>query len=139
MQTFRLKLLEGIFAGAQEIPRFRLTPEDWASIRQISMDRYQTWEWNFGHSPPFSIQKTQHFSWGEVQARLDIANGLIRSIQFSGDSQGEYGPASLEKALTGVRYERRHIRAAVAGLHLSDDLTGPLADEFLQSLEDWLV
>jgi lipoate-protein ligase A len=138
MQIFRLNLLEGIFAGAREIPRYRLTAHDWATIRQISAERYQTWEWNFGHSPPFSLQKTHLFPFGEITARLDIANGVIQSIQFIGDSLGEYGSATLEKALTGARYERQHIRVATSDLIGNVDRSGPIA-ELAQSLGDWLI
>jgi lipoate---protein ligase len=138
IQTFRLKLTEGIFAGSQEFPRYRLTQDDWASIQQISADRYQTWEWNFGHSPQFSLKRTHLFPWGEIEARLDIANGLIRSIQFSGTSLGEYSTASLEKALTGARYERQHIRATASERNGRDDRSGPIA-ELAQSLGDWLI
>jgi lipoate-protein ligase A len=139
MENFRLRLLRGIFAGLQDIPRYRLAEDDWASIRQIAAERYQTWEWNFGHSPPFSLQKTHLFAFGEITARLDIAGGMIRSIQFSGDSREEYGFARLEQALAGVRYERQHIQAAVSELHAAEHWGSLPADEFLQTLENWLI
>jgi lipoate-protein ligase A len=135
MEAFRLKLLRGIFAGAGEIPRYWLARDDWARIEQIAAQRYRAWEWNFGHSPPFSLQKSHPFSWGEVRARLEIARGVIQSVQFSGASLGENEAASLENALSGVRYERQPIQAAAAGLRLQ----AGWATELARSLGDWLI
>jgi lipoate-protein ligase A len=138
METFQLRMLEGIFEGAGEIPRYRLTPEDWASIRQIAAERYQNWEWNFGHSPQFKLQKRHIYPFGEITAQLYIANGRIQSIQFSGDSVEGYSFASLEKALSGARYERQDIRAAAGERNGSEELRGLIA-ELAQSLGDWLI
>jgi lipoate-protein ligase A len=138
MQSFRLRVLDGIFAGAGESPTYRLTQDDWVAIRRISAERYQTWEWNFGRSPRFSLQKTRQFRWGEVQADLEIENGLIRSIQFHGAGFGPEQAASLEQALSGVRYAREHIRATVAGFQGSQAGNRPIV-ELARSLEDWLI
>jgi lipoate-protein ligase A len=138
MPSFRLRVLQGIFAGAGEIPTYRFTQEDWASIRQIGRARYQTWEWNFGRSPRFRLQKTRRFRWGEARADLEIEDGLIRSIRFYGALSGIYSTSGLEDALRGVRYEREHIRAASAELYNGEDESEPIAD-LARALGDWLI
>jgi lipoate-protein ligase A len=138
MQSLRLKVLRGIFPGTGQVPTYRLTQEDWAAIRQLAAQRYQAWEWNFGRTPSFSLQKARQYAWGKVAARLEIEAGLIRSIQFQGALLDADGAAGLEAALSGVRYERGHVRKVVSELYGGNDDSRPIV-EFARSLADWLI
>lgn len=57
VEEFRLEILKSIFDGEENIRYYELTEEDWTNIHKLSEERYQTWEWNFGKSPRFNIQK----------------------------------------------------------------------------------
>lgn len=105
LAAFRATLLQGIFAGADPIPQHHLTPEDWQAIRALAGERYMRWEWNYGRSPDFNVHKSRRFAGGEIDARIDVAQGLIRTIKFYGDFFGRGDVAELEHRLTGVRYE----------------------------------
>jgi hypothetical protein len=50
-----------------------------------------------------------------------------------------HSSASLEKALTGARYQRQHIRAALSALQAGEDCSGSPTEELVQSLGDWLI
>lgn len=136
-ETLRLMLLEGIFDEIKVIPKYRLSEGDWARIKQISAERYQTWEWNFGHTPKFEIQKTHRYGEGEIKVQLEIENGRIHSVEVYGApfSGGEI--ARVAEALNGVRYDRRDVQSALsmAGEFWSGSRTG----EFLQSLGKWII
>lgn len=138
MQSLRHRLLHGIFAEPGRVPTYRLTQEDWAAIRRIATERYQSWEWNFGRTPRFSLQKARRFPWGEVVARLEIEDCVIHSIQFHGALLEAYDVTGLEAALGGVRYAREHIRAAVSDLYGLVEDREPVAD-LARSLSDWLI
>jgi lipoate-protein ligase A len=137
METFRLKLLEGILEAGKENFSYRLSEDDWARIKRISAEHYQTWEWNFGRSPRFSIQKQHRYRGDKIEVRLDVEDGLIRSIKFYGVLSSEEDKEDLEKALTGVRYERQNIQAALS--NLDDQQNGFFAEEFVKSLGNWLI
>lgn len=57
VEEFRLEILKSIFGGEENIRYYSLTEEDWVNIHKLSGERYQTWEWNYGKSPRFNIQK----------------------------------------------------------------------------------
>jgi lipoate-protein ligase A len=137
IETFRLGLLESILEEGKGISSYRFSEDDWARIKQISAEHYQTWEWNFGRSPRFSIQKQGHYRGDKIEASLDVEDGLIRSIKFYGILYREEDTADLEEALTGVRYERQNIQAALS--NLDDQRSGFFAEEFVKSLGDWLI
>jgi lipoate-protein ligase A len=144
IDALRLAILQGIFGGT-EIPKYDLTESDWEEIRQISAARYRLWEWNFGHSPNFNVQKSERFPAGVIDVRIDVAAGRIESIRFYGDFAGLRDVAELEEQLSGVRYDASALSVAVNRFDVQlyfGELTGadllrllygaPATDEVLQ-------
>jgi lipoate---protein ligase len=131
---FREKLLQGIFAGCDPIPQYHLTESDWEGIHTLSRDRYQTWDWNYGRSPLFNIQKTHRFSSGEVDARIEVHQGMITTIRFFGDFFGQEDIGELERNLRGVRYDKNSIQHFLSTVDLNRFLAGVDNHEFLDFL-----
>ena len=131
--TFRERVKEGILSEANN-GEYKLTKEDWEEINKISKDRYQQWDWNFGRSPKFNIQKTQRFPFGQIDARIEVHNGLIDNIKFFGDFLGVLDVGDVESKLAGVRYDKLHLQEALENVELKDYLGGLNAQELAQFL-----
>jgi lipoate---protein ligase len=130
--AFRAHLTGSILRGGSEV--YALTDADLASIHKMAAERYMRWEWNFGASPESNIQKVRRFACGEIDARFDVQDGIIRSARFCGDFMGEGDPAELEALLVGVRYACPEITAALQGVTLGDYFAGVEREEFLRFL-----
>lgn len=126
---FRERVKNGILQEANN-GVYQLTQEDWDAINKISKERYQTWEWNFGRSPTFNIQKTQRFPFGQIDARIEVHKGEIKNIKLFGDFLGLRDIADVESRLTGVRYDKSHMQTALEEIELKDYLGGLSALEF---------
>ncbi len=113
IEAFRAHLLAHIFDGSANPPEYLLSPEDWAGVRQLADERYRKWEWNYGHSPDFNVERRQRFENGEIDVRLDVQQGIIRCVKFYGDYFAEVEPDALEQKLVGVRYTREDIAEAL--------------------------
>lgn len=118
IEAFKVDLLEGIYQGNGRIPQYHLTEPDWQAIHRLADQRYRNWDWNYGRSPAFNLQKTERFAVGEIDARIDVHQGLIRQILFFGDYLGLEDVRELECLLVGVRYERNSLREALASVDL---------------------
>jgi lipoate-protein ligase A len=105
-EEFRQTLLDNIFEGYSEIPRLILSDEDWQKVTELADKKYRTWEWNYGLSPKFNLQKTKRFPIGEIDIRLQVENGLIESVKIYGDFFGQNDVAEIEDLLTGLKYDR---------------------------------
>jgi lipoate-protein ligase A len=116
IQAFRERLLKGIFAGEQPIPRYVLKESDWESIHMLEFERYRTWEWNYGRSPDFNVQRTQRFTGTEISVQIDVQKGVIKGIRFSGEFYSPKDIAELESSLIGVRYYGAHLAEALESL-----------------------
>ncbi|GJM41230.1 MAG: lipoate--protein ligase [Ardenticatenaceae bacterium] len=132
VMAFRQALLTGIF-GSETVPAYPLSDADWEQIREIATQRYMSWDWNYGRSPAFNIQKSEKLSVGKVDARIEVEKGRIQTIKLYGDFSGQQDVAALEMRLTGLRYDREAIQSALANTNL-DPYFGALAQDELLNL-----
>lgn len=118
IQTLRQALLRGIF-GSDDVPAYVLTEADWAQIRQIMANRYALWDWNYGRSPKFNVQKSARFPIGKLDARIDVDEGHIQGLKIYGDFAGRADIAQLESLLIGVRYDRDALASALKDVDIA--------------------
>lgn len=124
IEEFRAFLLENYFGNLPEVPRYLLTGEDWAAVQRLAEERYRSWDWTYGHSPAFNVQKRERFESGEIDARLDVQEGKIRSLKFYGDFFSRTEPEELARLLIGVRYRRDDIYAALQDVDITQFFAG---------------
>lgn len=134
IEIFRQKLLAHIFSGSESIPQYRLTEADWLAIDQLSQSRYQNWDWNYGRSPDFNIQKVHRFPGGEIDARLTVEKGMIIQIKFYGDFFGRIEVGELESRLINVRYQPDELNKAISVLDVSQFFSGLTSEELVKFL-----
>jgi lipoate-protein ligase A len=135
IQEFRERLLREIFAGESAIPEYHLTEDDWRHIHQISNQRYRRWEWNFGESPAFNLQREKRYPFGLIDIRLQVGEqGIIEECKIFGDffSPGEIG--ELEEALRGVRYAHASLADALQHMDLAHYFPDLKREDFLDLL-----
>lgn len=107
MEEFRQFILQSVFEEeGGEIKEYVLTEADRENIHDLSRNKYQTWEWNYGKSPKFNIQNSRRFPAGTIDLRLDVEKGIIQNAKIYGDFFGWGNVAEIEEKLKGVRYER---------------------------------
>lgn len=131
IEQFRMEILKSIFGGEEHIQYAPLTEQDWENIHQLSKERYQTWEWNYGRSPKFNMQHSHRFPVGGIDVRLQVNKGTIEDIHIYGDFFGLGEVADLEKALIGTTYNREAILNAIAPLSVEKLLGGITEEEFV--------
>jgi lipoate-protein ligase A len=120
---FRERVKNGILAETDN-QIYQLTQADWDSIHKISEERYQQWDWNFGRSPKFNIQKTKRFPFGQIDARIEVQSGNIQDIKLFGDFLGLRNVEDIETRLVGVRYDKNHLQKVLEGIELKDYFGG---------------
>ncbi len=136
-QEFRNAVMKAVAAefGA-ELHDYYLTPEDLAAIHQLKANKYATWEWNYGQTPKFNLQRSARFGFGEVDVRLHVVNGHIHSCTIYGDFFSNGDISQLAGELQGIPYERQALATTIKGLGLEHYFPQLTPEEFLQLLVD---
>ena len=129
----RRAILAEIF-GHGEIQTFGLTGEDWDQIEQIAAERYMSWDWNIGRSPRFTLVRSQQYSAGTVEVRLEVEKGAIKRLTIAGDYCRGRESSRLEKQLAGVRYDADDLLVALQNLENESFFAELRKEEFVDLL-----
>lgn len=131
IMEFRQLLLEGLYEESEPFKEYRLTPEEWKEVHQLKNEKYDTWEWNYGRSPKFNIQRSKRFSIGEIDLRIFVEKGHISDFKIFGDFFGSEPVESLENLMKGVRYEKEDITKALKNIELKEYFNEVAMKEFI--------
>ena len=134
MEAFRARLLQGIFEGEDEIPQHTMSAAEWEAILALADERYRSWDWNYGRSPAFTVHKIRTFPSGEIEARIEVQNGLVQSVCFVGGFFDRGDVSELEQRLRGVRYNPSSLEQALRNTDISQYFHSVSLEELLHLL-----
>jgi len=120
VREFRSQLLEGLYEDREEFETYHLSDEEWQQVHRLKDEKYATWDWNFGSSPKFNIQRNRRFPIGEIDLRIDVEKGYINNVKIYGDFFGRKPIGQLEERLQGIRYERDDIKKVLAPVEVEE-------------------
>lgn len=111
--------------NAQIIPPDAINRE---KVRCLQTEVYGSWEWNYGSSPACSICKKRRFEGvGEIEVRMEVADGCIRSLAFFGDYFAARDNDELVEKLLGIKLNEEALREALRYV---------AADEYFSNLQN---
>ena len=119
MDEFQQHLLECIAkreGGLQKIP---LPDREWNSVHRLSMEKYRSWEWNFGRAPAFRIRRMSRTPAGYLETMISVESGCIVNIRFEKNITAIDHAAQLERRLMGTPYHLDAIRTRLSGVDVS--------------------
>jgi len=113
-----------------EAKRYELTPEDWTKVDKIAAEKYNNWDWTYGHFKQFEYRITERFPIGTIHIGLSIEHAKISDIQITGDFFGTKDIHDVEAALIGMRLRKDDLLKTLESI----DLTSYFGDLTKESL-----
>lgn len=132
----RGRIIERIVGSARTPPALELADSDWVAVDELMARKYDSWDWNYGESPAFNVQRVKRFGAGEIDLRIQVEAGWIRNVKIHGDFMSLADIGELETSLRGVRYERDQLARVCAGLNIGDYFSDVTEGEFSALLID---
>ena len=108
IEDFKEYLLKS-FYQSRDIEKYELDDKAMNYIDKKVKEKYSTWEWNFGKSPDFEIQKIHKFPFGILDTRLDVRDGVISHCKIYGDYFSKKDIVHLENSLIGLKYDKSEL------------------------------
>ena len=121
-KQFRERLLLNIYDvdNTDDVKEYVLTEEDWAKIDEFAAQYTANWDWNYGVSPKFDLERDVRIEGvGTVEVKLDVDQGKITNIKIFGDFFGLGEITDVEDQLRGVKYELESIQNALEQVDLN--------------------
>lgn len=117
-----------------EAKTLKLNEEQLQEIDKLFQEKYSTWEWNYGSSPPFNYKNYRRFPFGSVEVRLEVKHGSISECKIYGDFFGTEDISILEKRLIGQKYEKEGLGKFLTEIDLKEYFGGIRKEDFLDLL-----
>lgn len=134
ISEFRSVILQGIYRDNEDFETYKLSPEEWEGVHLLKEEKYNNWDWNYGRSPKFNIQRSKRFPVGEIDLRIFVEKGHIENLTIYGDFFGKDPVSDIENKLAGLRYERQEIEDALSSFELQHYFGNIERSEFLELL-----
>lgn len=131
---FRDLLMRYVMDETPGATLYSFTEDDRRAIEQLRDDKYATWEWNYGHSPPYNYRKRVRTAGGTIEAALEVDEGVIRSARFYGDYFTRRDPAEVAAALAGAPHREDVLRARLEAAPVGETFVNVSAEELLSVL-----
>jgi lipoate-protein ligase A len=129
-RNFKRDLYEFVKTYFKNVVDCELSDSETKEILELRNTKYSTWEWIFGYSPKFELQKTLHYQEHLLELYILIKNGLIDQISMQCDSLSEL-EYNLSKKLQGKRFDYNSIEQL---LEEENKVSQNLKEKLLSSL-----
>lgn len=131
---FREKLIKSIFGTSENYPVLNLRESQWKEVYDLANSKYRNWDWNYGRSPEFNIQKINRFDFGQIDARIDVKDGVIKNIKIYGDFLAHGDTVEIESKLIDKKYKEDEMLEALADLDIKHHLGEISKEDFVKFL-----
>lgn len=132
IDDFKSLLIHGLYEGNEQFETYKLSTEEWKAVHQLKEEKYDNWDWNYGRSPKFNIQRNKRFAAGELDVRIFVDKGYITDFKIFGDFFGEKAVVDLENLLVGVAYDKEEISALLKNIDVAEYFGNLTKQEFVE-------
>lgn len=137
LSDFEKALIISMFGEAEgNTQNYTLSDEDVSSITKLRNLKYNTWEWNYGHSPEMSYRKEIKFPAGSVTLTMEVQNGIITYCRLYGDFFEVRPVEKIERLFINKRYNNDDLKAILHNINISDYIYLLKNDEFEQFFKE---
>lgn len=134
IEDFRALLLSGLYEESEPFETYHLTPDEWKAVHSLKEEKYDSWDWNYGRSPKFNIQRSKRFPMGEIDVRMFVEKGYLTELKIFGDFFGKEPLENLEKILVGTKYDKEHISKKLNRIKIEEYFGDIPKSEFIELL-----
>jgi len=134
LADFAAALVKNVL-GSSGLQIYQPSNHDMAAITRLQDEIYATWQWNFGASPQYTVQKKQRVQGcGTLDFYLDIKHGKIQAIQCFGDFFSDKPFLHLAQHLVGCSLQKLSIAAAIENININEYFYNLSKETFIKIL-----
>jgi lipoate---protein ligase len=131
---FRDAIMNYVVEKFPESIPYLYTNDDLAAISLLAEKKYASWEWNFGYSPLYILQKVIKTQAGLIDLRLQVEKGIIREANLRCDFVDRRKLSEIEDLLKGSPHLEAAILKTLQQVAISEYLRIPDPREFVRAM-----
>lgn len=110
LEPFLEKLLDGILTEFPMAEPYTLSEAEWEKIYQLADEKYRSWEWTFGRTPPFSFMENYPEGNLTYPLRVWVKKGHIDRLESEEKEVNPEIVPTLSHQLIGQRYHPNRVQ-----------------------------
>ncbi|MFA9414853.1 lipoate--protein ligase, partial [Streptococcus sp. E29BA] len=119
VQEFSDAILAQMKKEYPDMTEYVFSDEELAKIQDIRDTKFATWEWNFGETPDYTVERNVRYDAGKITSYIKTEKSVIESIKIYGDFFGIGDVSDIEELLVGTRYEYADVLAKLQTIDTS--------------------
>ncbi|MGT2906292.1 lipoate--protein ligase [Streptococcus dentiloxodontae] len=104
-------LLQKMIDTHPDMTEYVLSEDELSHIQKSADEQFGTWEWTYGKSPEYTIERNVRYPAGKITTFANVENSIIKGIKIYGDFFGIGDVFDIENLLIGQRYEYTDVLA----------------------------
>lgn len=130
-----IDILKNHMIEGQQVEIYHLTPKDIAEIIRIKESRYDTWKWNYGASPKYTVVKAERVEGcGQIELYMNVEEGLLKEIQSYGDFFGNGMTLELAERLMDCPLQAQALQQRLEGVEIGEYFVGLDTETFISMI-----
>ena len=73
------------------------------------IERYESWEWNFGSTPEFNLEISERFHWGGIDLYLLVNEGIITNAEVNTDALDVDLPKKIQDLVCNTKFDHNEL------------------------------
>ncbi|WP_220740360.1 lipoate--protein ligase [Leuconostoc miyukkimchii] len=118
---------------------YELNANQKADILKLRDEQFSQWSWNYGKSPEFMYNNHAKFGGGSIDVQIDVHDGEITDINFTGDFLGVRDWREMKSQFIGLPFKREVIASILEqnkeGQYFGSIKNSELVETFFQKDE----
>ena len=131
---FRDLIMDHIMEIYPDCELYEYSPEDLRQINTLVKEKYSLWEWNYGYSPSYDLEKMIRTGGGFIEFHLNVEHGIIKDIKIYGDFFSRREMSEIESLLRDTRHDESVILKKLKPLAFDDYFHNVTPEEFVKGL-----
>ena len=111
IDQFISKIERHMFGTVSNSKKYSINENDVREIENLSTEQYNTWNWHFGYSPNYRLEKSSITKFGKVDVELSVEKGIIVDCSILLNGGQTYETKSIQQLLLKCQHSIEQISA----------------------------
>lgn len=134
VEAFRDLIMQHIVEVYPDCIAYDYSTDDLNKINHLRETKYSTWDWNFGYSPKYMLEKMVKTTGGNVEFHLNVEKGLISELKIYGDFFNKKDVVEIEKLLIGCPHDVDHVTEKLTSINFTEYFVNIPVEEFVPGM-----
>lgn len=113
---------------------YQFTPSNIDSINELIATKFSTWEWNFGYSPSYVLNRQLSIKNEFWNIEINVERGIIIKVAIKGNSSISKSIEELEKLIVGCIHEKKEMSQRLGNIDLKQYIPEITKESFIENL-----